>query len=329
MMRRFLPLIFFVLTAVASFGRPDTGPVLFSDEQKNSRDGEMLSFIETSIGAKLNGLDTEQSDKVTVTSGSIDDFRSVSPATPCRISVVDDREMRVDWDVDGRTVGVSVPIGYDTTRAGSRGDIENSLIAAIKTLNNMERKAHRQADAASVVLLQDSIYVLPGASYIKPEITENAYFVNVADSGETADYEVIWSADMPLESMADLFVYPSGSYGEPMAEVKVLKHEYGATETFRVPVNQLLAVFESEGCRPFWGVEKYSGGRLQGSLFMFNQAQGYDHVLKVECSPADVIEGTGTVMMRASLYIPTNNVDNLFMPYIEKSEDEKIRYKEN
>lgn len=54
--------------------------------------------------------------------------------------------------------------------------------------------------------------------------------------------------------------------------------------------------------------------------------QGYDHVFSIECKPEDVIDGNGTIKARASLYIPTNNVDNLFQPYVKKSKNEKINY---
>lgn len=91
-------------------------------------------------------------------------------------------------------------------------------------------------------------------------------------------------------------------------------------------MDRFLAYCEEEGCVPFWGVEKFHNGKLEGALFIYNQDQGYDHVLKIDCIPQEVIEGKGSITARASLFVPTNNVNNLFQPYIKKTDKERIRY---
>ena len=133
----------------------------------------------------------------------------------------------------------------------------------------------------------------------------------------------------PMFGVANLFICPSELYGNQKLNVTVLKHKYGEKETFTITVDQLLAYAEKTGCLPFWGMERFEDGRLEGSLFLYNRIQGYDHVFKVVCTPADVIGGAGEIEARASLFVPTNNVQNLYAPYQKKAEDKKIRYEKN
>ena len=141
------------------------------------------------------------------------------------------------------------------------------------------------------------------------------------------DLKPVWTTAQPLESMANLFLFPSEAYGEKMIELTVLKHEYGTREKLTVPLAGLLAVCESEGCETYWGVETYENGLLCGALFFRNRRGGYDHVLKIECNPTEVIGGTGKLTARASLYVPTNNIHNLMAPIPDKEgKSRKIRY---
>ena len=42
--------------------------------------------------------------------------------------------------------------------------------------------------------------------------------------------------------------------------------------------------------------------------------------------PEEIINGNGQIKARASLFIPTNNVYNLYSPYVKKSKNERIDY---
>lgn len=207
----------------------------------------------------------------------------------------------------------------DTTQAGSRTEIENDFITRAKE-SNSERRPFGEINHENLVAYGDDLYILPGESYQNKNINRNAYFKN--------DEQIIpvWTTEHPLESISDLFIFPSSAYSNPQVEITVLKHEYGEKETFSVPLSHLLATAEEDGCVPFWGVEKYENGILEGALFLYNRKKGYDHVLKIECKPVEVINNNAAIKARASLFIPTNNVKDLFAPYIKKSEEEKIKY---
>ena len=69
---------------------------------------------------------------------------------------------------------------------------------------------------------------------------------------------------------------------EASIELTVIKHKYGEKETLQIPLAQLQSVMGlTDGCTSFWGVEEIDGGNIKGTLFFYNQLQGYDHVLRI------------------------------------------------
>lgn len=204
--------------------------------------------------------------------------------------------------------------------AANRSDIENALIAKFRADSIAPRRA-MEVNSEYLVPYADSLYILPGESYLKKDIiTRNAYF-----AGDSVPAPV-WSAEYPPESLANLFVYPSDAYGRVMIEVKFVKHEYGESETVEMPLNTLLGVAEEQGCVTFWGLDNIDdAGAFEGALFLVNQPQGYDHVIRVKGTLDDAMN-QGTLHSTAGLFIPTNNVDNMFAPYVKKTDEQKINY---
>ncbi|MBD5319770.1 MAG: hypothetical protein HDS07_02575 [Bacteroides sp.] len=309
---------------VVKDGRPERiGLNLFSDGLREHADGSMLDYISQSLLAKALNLDQDCFRNLVITSGEIKDFRNLTPQSPCEIKSIDAKQMMVQWSVgsDDRPVCVSVPISYQNANGGaSRSDIEMNFIEKIRQ-SKLSRNKKFPIDASDLEPYGDGLFVLAGESYINREITRNVYL------SDKKKLTPVWSAEYPAESIANLLINPTGKYGNVMVELTILLHEYGEKETLTVPLERFLAVCEQEGCQAFWGVEKEKDGRVEGTLFMLNSRQGYDHVLKIEFDAAGVIDGKTPVKARASLFIPTNNVDNLFKPYRKKTQKEKIRWR--
>lgn len=240
----------------------------------------------------------------------------------CAQEPIDGLPVNADADtlirLDGRPAakGTADPEVLPSQRSAT----EDTFIATLRA-GAGSRAAFEAFPADDLEPYADNLYVLPGDSYLNKEITRNVYLVVAEDA-----VSPVWSDTLPAESMANLFVYPFDGYPRVNVDVTVLKHEYGQKETVTTPLDCLIATCESDGCKAFWGVEKIEDGMLQGSLFMYNPTKNYDHVFKIECRPADVIAGKGRIKARASLFVPTDNVHNLYAPHIRKTEQERIKY---
>lgn len=291
---------------------------IFSDEMKSSVDRDLLNYIEKCLLAKALDINEDKYGKLVISKGAIGDFKIISPESACEVKISNSKHLSAEWNIGKKTVSVVLPVGYDTSSNGSRSEIENDLISRIRSFDGT-RQIFKISNPDNLEPYREEMLIYPGSTYQRKDITRNTYL-------NSSDLSPIWDVNYPLESIANLFLFPSKEYGETQVNLTILKHEYGDKDILEVSVSKLLAVFEEEGCIPYWGVEKFDNGRLEGALFLYNQRKGYDHVIKIECVPEDVIVNSVKIKARASLFIPTNNVQNLYSPYVKKTEKEKIRY---
>ncbi|MGM9799920.1 MAG: hypothetical protein ACI30M_04475 [Muribaculaceae bacterium] len=280
------------------------GLCLFSESMKDDIDREHLDFIETALLYKYLKINNQYHYRLEIINGSISDFKQISPNTTCHISTTDSKKMTADWNLNGKKVSVEIPVGYDIAKSGSRSEIEDNFISLLKG-RKQDRKPFGYIDTQQLEAYGDSLFVLRGDSYLRKDINRNVYFED-ADS-----LAPVWSAKFPVESIANLIILPGTVDRDINISCTVLKHEYGEKETFDIPLSQLLSVCEKDGCTTFWGLDKFENGILEGAIFLFNKAHGYDHTLKFTCNPSEIFAGKGALKARVCLFIPTNNVHNL------------------
>ena len=282
------------------------GLCLFNDDLKTSIDKDMLDFVETSLLAKILDVEMTRNSDFIFYKGGITDLKKVSPETQCKISNLNSRFLSFEWELNHtKTLRLDVPVSYQSFHEGNRSEIEDKLIKKIKS-SKLVRVPYEESSKTQRQPYGEDLYVLPGSTYLNPGINRNIYILS------DSIIQPVWAIDYPAESISNLFLFPSKKYGSNDIEITVLKHEYGEKESFNTYIENLLAECEKDGCIPYWGLESYDGNTLFGSLFLYNWKHGYDHVLKIECCPSEIIDGNGTIKARASLFIPTNNIQTLF-----------------
>lgn len=289
---------------------------LFSDEMKKTTNGELLEFIEEALYKRVHNKSYE-SDGLILIKGKFSDFTKITPDMPVRISNFNASQLVAEWKLNGQDLVVAVPIGYHVGKGGSRSEIEDNFIEFLKTAK-AERKHFDVIDAEDLVLAEDSIYTFYGASYQSNYINRNVYFTKDDVSAP------VWDSSLPAESVSNLFIFPSDNFGNKEIEIRINKHEPGKTDTFILPLNSFLAACEQQGCIPFWGLEKLDGEKLQGALFLYNPQMGYNHVFKIEMDPRTLTADNGKIRAKGSLFIPTNNISDLFEPFQQKKDRIKL-----
>ena len=295
---------------------------LFNPDWKQAIDADLLDYIERDLLLQVTSEKARDDSMIEFRVGNLGDMKQIDPTTPCNITTLDSSILSVEWTLDnGRHILISTPISYDILRGGSRAEIEEAFISQLKK-SNLRRNVDIEIDSSSLQPYGEAEYILPGPSYINNQITRNIYLNSDKDSS------LIWDANHPLESINNLFICGAGD-GNHDVDLTVVKHDYGEKEQIKTGIENLIALAEIEGCEPYWGIETNENGKITGSLFLYNPGQGYDHVVKIECVPEEVISGEGTIIARAYLYIPSNNVSNINEPYRVKTEDEKIKYWDN
>ena len=291
---------------------------LFTDEMKRSTDKSLLDFVEEALLARVLNIKSNVYDRLVINKGVLTDFSLLSPQSDYSLNNSNSKSLVIEWPLSDRCVSVTMPINYDVLSSGSREEIENDFITKIKNFKG-SRISFEPIDTLKLEPYGGDKYIYAGPCYNNMYITRNIYL-------NSDNISPVFDAQSPVESIANLFIVPSEISDSIKVDLTILKHEYGEKETIVLSLNQLLAASEDDGCIPFWGMEKYEEGILEGSLFLYNNFRGYDHVLKISCKPEEIFNNKGSITARASLFIPTNNVQNLFSPYNKKNENERIKY---
>lgn len=282
------------------------GLYLFNDQIKESVDFPLLNFVETALLAKILGEEIEGDTDFIFHGGDITSLKKIRPSMSCKIDKYNSKILSFEWEINkDKTLTLKIPINYYNAFGGNRREIEKSLIENIKKGNDIKIK-NIEFKYDELIPYGRDAFVLIGPIYLNKAINQNIYFK--ADSIPS----LIWDFNYPLESINNLFVNPTGDMGNLNLNVIILKHDYGEKEEISTTWGNFLSTCENEGCQPFWGIESYDGTKLVGSLFLHNWQYGYNHVLKIECNPNEVIKGVGEIKAYASLYIPANNIKSLF-----------------
>ncbi|MDE6282671.1 MAG: hypothetical protein K2L97_01630 [Muribaculaceae bacterium] len=171
-------------------------------------------------------------------------------------------------------------------------------------------------DIENAVDYRDSLVVLRGSFYHVPQVNNNTYYIWPAD----ADPGVLLDSYYPAESIANLFLLPLDEGRDVILDLTFATHDYGSSVKLSTTVDKFVSLCQADGCEVYFGVESCHDNTFKGSLFMYNRADGYDHVVRLECDPVEVIDGAGHIKGRVSLFVPTDNVRNIFQPVpVERS----------
>lgn len=299
------------------------GRKLFADGFRQFNDRGVLEYVEAAYLNQLLKLEDRRFSNISFEKGSWADLECVNDSTGCSITIINSKKYSVEWsDETACFVKLVFPIEYDKIKpVAGRSELEENFISELKDYQLSDRKeAHLNMDKLQA--LNDTVYLLAGDSYMISDVRGDLYY----KADEQGNLALLYDSDYPAESIANLFVAGYSGDDDVTIDMTILRHEYGKTQKESVNIRQLVEYCKSQGCQPYWGVESMSEDSLKGTLFMYNQHEGYDHLFRVECPIKDMTTGQIRIKARVSLFVPTNNVNNLFEQYEEAENNEKPRF---
>lgn len=242
----------------------------------------------------------------------------VTPETPCSIDTEQGAYFEVVWTLpEQRRVKVHLPIRYDRIQLMTRRELEQEFIHELKNYISPAATTN-EVNASMLKRTEDTnIFVLQGDSYILPAINHNTYY-HTSDNGLL---ELICDEQHPAETMANIVNGQSSSL-PPCSLNLVFKLYAYQTETLRISLDDLLSYCVSKGCRSYWAIESIEGDRVSGTIYISNPTLGYNHVLHLTTDFSRIIQYEGKAEAEINLFIPTNNIINIF--HQTKPHDENI-----
>lgn len=247
-------------------------------------------------------------EKIAMLEGSMGELLTLSRDTTSGMDVTlfEGKRYAVSfYSGDSRTVTISYPADYQLIMGVTMMEVEDRLAGNILGMPLLPA----QPTPVSADFLQQvgtsPIYVLAGSSYMLPGLNSNRYYVREEDGS----FVLLYSEDFPLETMANL---TTGELSQSI-DITVTLVKYGyRTETFTVPLRQLVAYCRAEGCTPYFGVISQEKDNVVCEVVMHNEELGYAHVMKLSFDPALLGSKNGVGTARMNSYIPLSNVKAMF-----------------
>ncbi len=142
--------------------------------------------------------------------------------------------------------------------------------------------------------------------YVNPALPSDSVIM----PGDSLVFELLYSEDMPVESMANLV---TGTDIDDSISIDILLVKYGyRTEQFTVSLRQWITFCIAEGCQPYFGVISQDSSKVVCELIMHNELFGYAHVMKLTFNPIIIAQRKGIVKARLNSYVPINKLKSLF-----------------
>ena len=248
---------------------------------------------------------------VTFQTGNWEDFASVSPDNLCNISNIDNKIYKLSWEKNGKNlITVIIPIRYDVLSIMSRTEMQNAFIHGEK---KMVVDCNREVQLADTTQLSKTsvghtdIWYYSGNSYLNKKITDNYYLLR-----KDSLMIPIIDKNMPAESIANILILSSSkSVGNYPAHIRYLLSNNQTLEQ-ETTIRQIIDYAQTQGCKPYCGIEGIKDGRVHFSLFLYNENSGYDHIFRLSCQTDQIGSDTLTFTGKGSLFAPTTNVKSLF-----------------
>lgn len=287
------------------------GLPLFSGVLRAKQPSPIYDFLEFACLDKVFGVTGNRLlyKDVVFDKGNWDLMAKLGDSADCLVSSRENHSYCVTWRLGGKdVVSVRLPLRYDVLSISSRGELESRFIAGLRRSRAvLGGKCGIVADTASLEPVSDGgrvIYMRRGGSYIDSRITNTTFYAR----RDSDSFVPLADGGFPVQSMGNMLVMPScREIGDAKLSVRIVRSDR-KVETVETTVRGLVDYVVSQGCKPYYGVEQEKDGKLSMSLFLYNAALGYDHVLHLECQAADVASGRLVVSARGYLFSPTTNV---------------------
>lgn len=257
-------------------------------------------------------------------SGNWEQLDKVRMSDPCRISSIEGTKYQVSWQLEnGDQIIVAVPVSYDRLALMSRSEIELLFLHDMLSYIMKESIKDVLPDTVSMQKIGEQLWAKPGNIYLLSAINQHTYY-NIY--GE--EISLVCDSLMPAETIANFVNAHSDELPIVTLNMKIMNHDF-QTDSCRMALSDFLSYCASKGCEAYWGLEMMEGSFVKGSIYLDNRTSGYMHLVRLEADVAQLVNSSGQAQARVSLFIPTNNIENLFKEYIPQPKESLFKWQLN
>ncbi len=249
-------------------------------------------------------------DGVTVTQGSVDMIYGVTGETPLTVDYIPRRMYRFTWTFgSGRKLGIVFKADCHLITGTDAVGLEQRFSRDVVRCPRIAAdEAMRQWDKARVsVSVSGGRRVVSTGVYLSEAITDK-----LLQNLRNSSWSLVMSPKSAVRSICNIML-TGGCETAADIPMQLVMDKYGySTDTLSITLGQLGKYLVDDGCHVYVGVKKTDSDGLHGTLFVVNEAMGYNHVVPFVC-PLSVAAGkAATVKAHIYTYIPLQNVTEKF-----------------
>ena len=242
-------------------------------------------------------------DRIFISEGNWKMLKCISAGSLTDVEEINRRMYRLTWSIEGKRLSVVIPADCQLILGADAIELENMFERDVNRfpVNSPIDLSFENAMSSK----SDSIRILERGHYLNELIRGDVYFT---DKG--GDLKVYCDARNNSRSISNIMLTGQFASSIPM---KLTINKYGyKNSVVNTTVQQFIAYCVDEGCSLYFGIKTYGDKRLTGTLFVRNDALGYNHVLSVDFPTSIISGGDDTVDATLYAYIPLHNVTEKF-----------------
>ena len=290
------------------------GMKLFSEEMRKANPLPIYDFLEYAYLDKEFAITDDKLAyiDVTFTKGSWKDMRLVTDSTECMVKNVDSKIYSVEWNVKGKgKVNLVFPIKYSLILGESRRKIEQDFIEKVckyKPKYNADVSLSDSSSLKETAVDSTLVYERIGEIYLDPVINSNTYY-----SKQDSLFIPMFDKVFPELTVKNAILLKSNDILRDFdVEARFIRME-NEVDVKSLTLRQLVDFAVAEGCKPFVGISGVKDKILKGTLFLYNNALGYDHIVSFYADVSKIETHEMVLKARVYLFSPTTNVKELFL----------------
>lgn len=259
------------------------------------------------------------------TKGSWETMADITEATPCNITMTEDKRYSVSWTTaDGQTIAaLTFPMDYEKFAMTSRRELEANFIKDLKSYKRSQPTPALTLNKDGMDSENGQLWTLPGSSYLMNAINNDTYYI----LNRKKELQTLWLVKNPARSVRNLFCVKDPAFDNISITIRFTMYDM-SVQTVKTLLPDFLDFCRHKGCEVYVGIESFDDDEVKASVFMYDRASGYDHIFTVSVPSKQVGASNCEVSARGSLYSPTTNVTTLFYEFDQSKNKKPIKWKD-
>lgn len=267
---------------------------------------DVLRFVERHLlEADLLPKEKGRPEAVVVTEGRLNMVSEITPETPFDIEILTRRAWRIGWTIGEKRLTLSFPADCQLIYGANAIELEDLVEREIAAQDSTDLLTDWSKEPAQG---EGETLVCRSGQYLSELIRSDVMLK--ATGKKHKERQLMIDEKSPTQSVRNLLL--TGEAGRTLPMTLTL-NRYGHRQTVnQVSLQQFVRQCQAEGCTLYVGVKTKDDGHIMATVFAYNEALAYNHVLSVTV-PTSILGG-GSEPLTATLYayIPLQNVSEKF-----------------